>query len=143
MLLVCIFHSRCSLQSQSWFYNGPNQDSKNMADCPYQVTHRKLICEKNINLYNKRVIGIPTVNNCNWLLFNTVTNVNLLYFNLPLDWVLKIKTSTPTTGMHRDSRISIHQFIILLAKKWKLKMLLAWKKIKFDSKDNFGKWMQK
>ena len=37
-----IFQTGCSLQSQSWFYNGPNQDSKNMATCPYQLTHRKL-----------------------------------------------------------------------------------------------------
>ena len=46
LLLVCIFHTRCSLQSQSWFYNVPNQDSKNMATCPYQLTHRKLNYDK-------------------------------------------------------------------------------------------------
>ena len=42
LLLVCIFHSRYSLQSQSWFYNGPNQDSKIMAALIYQLTHWKL-----------------------------------------------------------------------------------------------------
>ena len=42
LLSVCIFHTRCSLQSQSWFYNGPNQDRKIMATCLYQLTHKKL-----------------------------------------------------------------------------------------------------
>ena len=56
--LVCIFHTRCSLQSQSWFYNDPNQDSKIMANCLYQWAHGKL------NQYILRVVS----NAQRWLL---------------------------------------------------------------------------
>ena len=42
-------------------YNSPNQDSKIMATCLYQLTYRK-INHKNYNNYNtkRRVIGTPT-----------------------------------------------------------------------------------
>ena len=35
-LFVCIFHTICSLQSQSWFYNGTNQYNTIKAFCLYQ-----------------------------------------------------------------------------------------------------------
>ena len=58
--MLLVFHSLCSLQSQSWFYNGPNQDSKIIATCLYQVAHKKL----NLHIYNATigVMGIPTEN---------------------------------------------------------------------------------
>ena len=40
--MVCIFHTRCSLLSQIYFYSGPNQDSKIMATCLFQLKHKKL-----------------------------------------------------------------------------------------------------
>ena len=41
-LFVCIFHTRCSLQSPSWFYNDPNQDNTIRAFCNYELTHKKI-----------------------------------------------------------------------------------------------------
>ena len=38
-LLVCIFHTRFSLQSQSRFDNDPNQDNTVRVFCLYQLTH--------------------------------------------------------------------------------------------------------
>ena len=43
MSSICIFHTRCSLQSQGCFYNVPYQENKISAFCPYHLTYRTWI----------------------------------------------------------------------------------------------------